>query len=77
MWLTCTPPPQMIHNHAIPRRIYTTADKLRVNKLSHASTHTFAVRLFSPHEGGFHFHMDYVPHGTTPRQQGGTPDGVS
>jgi hypothetical protein len=28
--------PQIFHNHATPRHIYITADKLRLNKLSRA-----------------------------------------
>jgi hypothetical protein len=29
-----------------------------------------------PQHGGFHIRMAYAPHGRTPRQQDGTPDGI-
>jgi hypothetical protein len=38
----------MFHKHATPRRICITADKLRLNTLSCASTHASGVRLLSP-----------------------------
>jgi hypothetical protein len=63
----------MIHNHATPQHISITANKLHLNKLSHASTHASGVRLLSTQGGGFHLHMTYTPHSRTPRQQGGIP----
>jgi hypothetical protein len=38
----------MFHNHATPRRIYITTDKLCSNKLLRASTHAARVRLLWP-----------------------------
>jgi hypothetical protein len=37
----------MFHNNATPWCIYITADKLRLNKLLHVSTHAFCIRLMS------------------------------
>jgi hypothetical protein len=42
----------MFHNHTTPQSIYITADKLRLNKLSHATTHLSGVKLLSPQQGG-------------------------
>jgi hypothetical protein len=41
----------MFHNHATPQRIYITADKLRLNKLSHATTQLSCIKLLSPQQG--------------------------
>jgi hypothetical protein len=62
----------MFHNHITPWRICITPDKLCLNKLSPASTHASGIRLLSLQQGGFHFHMPYVPHGRTLSQKDGT-----
>jgi hypothetical protein len=67
----------MFHNHATPQHGYITADKLQLNELLSASTHTSGVRLLSPQWGGFHLHMAYAPYGRTLYWQGGTPGGIS
>jgi hypothetical protein len=43
----------MFHNHATPHGIYITTNKLRLNKLSQANTHTSGVKLLSSQQGGF------------------------
>jgi hypothetical protein len=48
MELICTQSPQMFHNHATPRRIYITADKLCLNKLSKSTTHSSRVKPLPP-----------------------------
>jgi hypothetical protein len=40
----------MFHNHATPRCIYNTVDKLRLNKLSQSTTHLSRVKLLSPEQ---------------------------
>jgi hypothetical protein len=42
------------HNHTTPLCIHITANKLRLNKLPHASTYAFGIRLLSPQQGGYH-----------------------
>jgi hypothetical protein len=37
----------MFHNHATPRRIYITADTLRLNKLLQSTTHVCRAKLLS------------------------------
>jgi hypothetical protein len=38
----------MFHNHATPRHVYITTDKLRLNKLSQTTTHLYHVKPLSP-----------------------------
>jgi hypothetical protein len=45
MQLICTQWPHMFHNHATQWRVYITADKLHLNKLSQLITHLSHVKL--------------------------------
>jgi hypothetical protein len=38
----------MLHNHATSQRFYITTGKLRLDKLSHGSTHASGIRLLPP-----------------------------
>jgi hypothetical protein len=47
----------MFHNHATPRCIYITADKLHLNKLLQSITHLSHIKLLSPQQRGTSCHF--------------------